>query len=281
MRRMARILDRLAVVWEDAAMIAVNKPSSMLSVPGRELRVTESSLSRTDEWRRAVQHFAESTPLSSADYELAQLLKGRGVEIPRSETKFCNFMKRIAKEERDYSSLWRSICATDRSMNKIDLSTLPAQLVSAADLVEVHCGHRVMIVHRLDQETSGLLVFAKNDRSAASLAEQFRSRSVEKTYLAKVRGRVLVSQGSVDLPLSADAECRPKQKVDLVDGKPSLTHYRVISPHHELYTTCQALFRQGSARGEFSFVELNPVNGRCVADPYSFLPFAEIGVVSV
>jgi tRNA pseudouridine32 synthase / 23S rRNA pseudouridine746 synthase len=84
------------------------------------------------------------------------------------------------------------------------------------------------IVHRLDIETSGLVVMALDKTSQSSLGKSFQSRLVEKRYLAWVDGSPLEDTGSVDLPLTKDWPNRPLQKVDLETGKPSLTHWRVL-----------------------------------------------------
>lgn len=91
----------------------------------------------------------------------------------------------------------------------------------------------VHIVHRLDQATSGLMVFAKKSVAMKSLNEQFASRTVGKTYQAIVLGKPDSERFSIDIPLMADWPNRPKQKVadgtPSLPGKPSLTHVEVLS----------------------------------------------------
>ena len=85
------------------------------------------------------------------------------------------------------------------------------------------------VVHRLDMSTSGVIVFALRRNAEKELKRQFRDRETKKTYFARVAGHMKNDYGTVDLPLICDWPNRPKQKVDHKLGKPSLTHYEVIS----------------------------------------------------
>lgn len=104
-----------------------------------------------------------------------------------------------------------------------------------------------LIVHRLDMATSGLLLFARGAEAQRCLGIAFSRREVEKHYIAVVHGRLAEPSGSIALPLSADWPQRPRQRVDELQGKPSLTHYRVLA--HD-------------AAGNTSRVALRPVTGR-------------------
>jgi 23S rRNA pseudouridine1911/1915/1917 synthase len=84
---------------------------------------------------------------------------------------------------------------------------------------------RAGIVHRLDKETSGLLVVAKTERAQAALVRQLQARSVKRTYLAVVRGRV-ERDGTVDAPIGRHPVQRTRMAV-VAGGKPAVTHYRV------------------------------------------------------
>ena len=85
------------------------------------------------------------------------------------------------------------------------------------------------IVHRLDMATSGIIVVALRRNAERELKRQFRDRETEKTYYARVAGHLKSKIGTVDLPLSCDWPNRPKQKVDHKIGKPSTTHFEVVS----------------------------------------------------
>jgi tRNA pseudouridine32 synthase / 23S rRNA pseudouridine746 synthase len=113
----------------------------------------------------------------------------------------------------------------------IDLLSVPGRYRHTSDSVLTRLrarGKEVMAVHRLDLETSGILVFAKDKHSYRDLARQFENRQVYKVYEALLSGQVPEKQGSIDLPLSADRSDRPRQILDLEQGKPSLTRFQVI-----------------------------------------------------
>ena len=84
-----------------------------------------------------------------------------------------------------------------------------------------------MIVHRLDQSTSGILVVAKNKSAHYALQEQFIRRRVEKRYMALLEGEVAEMRGVIDLPMRLDYDNRPRQMISL-DGKRAITEYEVV-----------------------------------------------------
>ena len=88
--------------------------------------------------------------------------------------------------------------------------------------------NELFVVHRLDMATSGLLVAAKSMEVYKLLQQQFSGREVEKQYTAILEGVPRKSDGVIELPLAADYENRPRQKVDPVNGKPAVTRYKVI-----------------------------------------------------
>lgn len=89
--------------------------------------------------------------------------------------------------------------------------------------------HNPIIVHRLDLETSGLMVVARSALAASRLGWQFQHRKVGKRYIAVVDGLVEHDTGTIDLPLIVDWDKRPLQKVCHDTGKPALTHWEVLS----------------------------------------------------
>jgi tRNA pseudouridine32 synthase / 23S rRNA pseudouridine746 synthase len=101
-----------------------------------------------------------------------------------------------------------------------------------------------LIVHRLDQATSGLLLFARGIDAQRAFSADFAERRVGKLYVAIVAGR-LQGEGLIDLPLAADWPNRPRQQVDHAHGKPSQTRWRVLG--HE---------------GRHSRIALEPLTGR-------------------
>lgn len=86
----------------------------------------------------------------------------------------------------------------------------------------------VLLVHRLDLDTSGVMVFALTPHAQKHLGQQFERRQVKKAYVARVRGRLAPATGRVDLPLIVDWPNRPRQKVDHDQGRPAQTDWRVI-----------------------------------------------------
>jgi 23S rRNA pseudouridine955/2504/2580 synthase len=88
---------------------------------------------------------------------------------------------------------------------------------------------RPRLVHRLDRDTSGLLVVAKTAAAAASLTEAFRRHRVEKLYWALVLGRPAVADGVVDRPLAKRAGARGERIQSVADGQPARTRYRTVA----------------------------------------------------
>ncbi len=86
----------------------------------------------------------------------------------------------------------------------------------------------VLLVHRLDRDTSGVIVFAMNRGAQRHLGLQFERRHCSKSYIARVFGRVAEEGGVIDLPLASDWPNRPRQMVDFERGKPSRTGWQVL-----------------------------------------------------
>jgi 23S rRNA pseudouridine1911/1915/1917 synthase len=84
------------------------------------------------------------------------------------------------------------------------------------------------IVHRLDKDTSGVLVVARNDRAHQRLAGQFLARTVEKTYLALLHGRLASDAGRITLPVARDLKLRTRMTTRRREGRPALTDWRVV-----------------------------------------------------
>ncbi|MDR5652416.1 RluA family pseudouridine synthase [Ruixingdingia sedimenti] len=88
---------------------------------------------------------------------------------------------------------------------------------------------RVLLVHRLDCDTSGVMVFALHKPAQGALGKQFERREVEKTYLARLWGRLSPATGRVDLPLCADWPNRPRQMVSHDHGRAAQTDWEVLA----------------------------------------------------
>lgn len=87
---------------------------------------------------------------------------------------------------------------------------------------------QALLVHRLDRDTSGVMVFALTPHAQRHLGLQFERRQTKKTYVARVAGRLEPKTGTVDLPLIVDWPNRPKQMVCHETGKPAVTDWRVL-----------------------------------------------------
>lgn len=85
-----------------------------------------------------------------------------------------------------------------------------------------------LLVHRLDRDTSGVMVFALTPHAQRALGLQFEKRQTRKTYVARVWGQVTEKAGTVDLPLIVDWPNRPLQKVCHDTGKPAVTDWRLL-----------------------------------------------------
>jgi 23S rRNA pseudouridine1911/1915/1917 synthase len=106
-------------------------------------------------------------------------------------------------------------------------------------------GCRVFIVHRIDRDTSGLVIFAKDAETHRTLSKSFESREVQKTYIAVIHGRPSWTETDCDLALVPDGDKQHRTIVDIYRGKKSLTNFRFL----------------GSA-GNYSVVAAFPASGR-------------------
>jgi 23S rRNA pseudouridine1911/1915/1917 synthase len=102
-----------------------------------------------------------------------------------------------------------------------------ALLHHCRELSGINGANRPGIVHRLDKDTTGLLMVAKNDEAHRALAEQLARRTVRREYRAIVWGQFPAVKGSVDSPIGRHRVDRKKMAVQLVDGRKAVTHYRV------------------------------------------------------
>jgi tRNA pseudouridine32 synthase / 23S rRNA pseudouridine746 synthase len=103
----------------------------------------------------------------------------------------------------------------------------------------------IIAVHRLDQDTSGILLIAKDAVTYSQVSQQFENRQVHKVYEALLAGSVNIQEGEINLPLWGNPHNRPYQQVDLERGKPSLTHFRVMMKE-----------------GDYTRIEFLPLTGR-------------------
>ena len=86
-----------------------------------------------------------------------------------------------------------------------------------------------LLVHRLDCDTSGVMIFARTKQAQGFLGQEFEQRRAKKVYVARVAGVMEADRGRVDLPIGADWEFRPRQKVDLENGRSAMTDFEVVA----------------------------------------------------
>lgn len=144
-----------------------------------------------------------------------------------------------------------------------------------------------IMVHRLDMDTSGLLVVARTNAAYQHLQRQFAARQVCKRYAALLEGQPhCAAEGTISLPLSADIMDRPRQRVDTINGKEAVTRYRIMGttasghtlvwlyPHtgrtHQLRVHCAHFQGLGSP------ILGDPLYGTGMADDRMYLHAAEI-----
>ena len=99
------------------------------------------------------------------------------------------------------------------------------------------------IVHRLDKDTSGILIIAKNDTAHINLSEQIKNHEVEKTYIALVRGIVKENEATINMPIGRSTKDRKKMAVDK-NGKNAITHFKVLK-RYEKYTLLEIKIETG------------------------------------
>ncbi len=99
------------------------------------------------------------------------------------------------------------------------------------------------IVHRLDKDTSGLLIIAKNDKAHVNISEQIKDRKVKKTYIALVRGVVKENEATINMPIGRSTKDRKKMAVNK-NGKEAITHFKVLN-RYDKYTLLEVKIDTG------------------------------------
>lgn len=122
-----------------------------------------------------------------------------------------------------------------------------------------------LLVHRLDRDTSGIMVFALTPKAQRHLGLQFERRHMKKVYVARVWGHVAEQTGTVDLPLIVDWPNRPLQHVNHETGKPALTDWRVVK--HEGETTRMRLYPH-TGRSHQLRVHMKEIGHPILGDPF-------------
>ncbi len=117
------------------------------------------------------------------------------------------------------------------------------------------------IVHRLDKDTSGLMVVARTPEALVELQHQMKQRSIEKRYLTLVEGNIADDRGLIDLPIERDLIRRQQMSVQL-EGKPARTYFQVLERF-----------------GDFTYIEAKPISGRThqIRVHFSFIGHPVVG----
>lgn len=111
------------------------------------------------------------------------------------------------------------------------LLSVPGKLEGRRDCLESRLRAAfwdTLLVHRLDCDTSGVMIFARTKVAQGFLGQEFEQRRTKKSYLALVNGVVAGEHGRIDLPIGSDWEHRPRQKVDYMNGRSAITDWEVV-----------------------------------------------------
>ncbi|MEL7116052.1 MAG: RluA family pseudouridine synthase [Pseudomonadota bacterium] len=122
-----------------------------------------------------------------------------------------------------------------------------------------------LLVHRLDRDTSGVMVFALTPHAQRHLGLQFEKRQIKKAYVARVWGHVTERAGTVDLPLIVDWPNRPRQMVDHDNGRAAITDWRVLRSDGQ--TTRMRLMPQ-TGRSHQLRVHMREIGHPILGDPF-------------
>lgn len=122
-----------------------------------------------------------------------------------------------------------------------------------------------LLVHRLDRDTSGVMIFALTRHAQRHLGLQFEKRMTQKTYVARVWGVPAEKTGTVDLPLIVDWPNRPRQKVDHENGKPAQTDWRVLKDEG---TTARLRLQPRTGRSHQLRVHMMALGHPILGDPF-------------
>lgn len=139
-----------------------------------------------------------------------------------------------------------------------------ALLYHCKDLSGINGVHRPGIVHRIDKETSGLLVVAKNDNAHRHLSKQLQEHTVVRRYIALVHGEIPHEFGKIDAPIGRDSKDRQKMTVTKMNSKKAVTNFNVISRYNNM---CLLECRLETGRTHQIRVHLSYINYPVYGDP--------------
>lgn len=243
--------------------------NSNLQYPNKEKISFSIHVTVKDQGRR-IDHFLSESDLhlsrSQAKHLIEQkhILLNQGVTKPSARLKSGDVISGTLPQPRSLSLIPESIPLAvlyeDASIIVIDKppgmvvhpapgnpsGTLVNALLShCKDLSGINGALRPGIVHRLDKETSGVMVVAKDDEACHHLTRQFKNRRVEKVYLAIVHGNMKQNEGLIDAPIGRHPDQRKKMSIRTSRGRAALTRWKVMERF-----------------GAFTLLEIHPQTGR-------------------
>ena len=137
-------------------------------------------------------------------------------------------------------------------------------LAHCKDLSGINGVLRPGIVHRIDKDTSGCLVVAKNDLAHQNLSDQLAKRTLKRTYIALVHGVIQHNVGTIEAPIGRDKSDRQKMTVTSMNARPALTHFKVMK-RYDAYTLVECQLDTG--RTHQIRVHFQYINFPIVGDP--------------
>ncbi len=143
-------------------------------------------------------------------------------------------------------------------------NTLVNGLLYNKELSSVNGYFRPGIVHRIDKDTSGLLLVAKNDKSHAFLAEQLKEKKITRKYVALVSGVINHDTGTIDAPIGRDPKDRKKMCVTNINGKDAITNFKVLERYKDS-TLIECILKTG--RTHQIRVHMKYINHTVINDP--------------
>lgn len=157
----------------------------------------------------------------------------QGLEVDENPMPARQKEARRKEPEIVYEDRW--IIVLDKPSGLLSVPGKVEDAPSVYGFLRRHCSEAEgpLIVHRLDMDTSGLLVAAKSLSAYRHLQAQFRDRTVRKCYIALLEKVPAVAEGIIDLPLSPDLSDRPRQQADPLHGKPAVTRYKLLGQDAE------------------------------------------------
>jgi hypothetical protein len=209
---MSRGIPVLPIIYSDECMVVINKPWNMLSVPGKPEVFRRP---RHEEWEISIIE-APSFTAGLPSPTCAALLDKLAIDprnIPRKEQRFYQYLQKSHGiiDQDVVQEAWRYINIVDKQIHS-KFVNFSSPSVSATEILR-HSFPMVLNVHRLDQETSGILVAALTEDAGAHIAKQFREGAMCKTYIAVVAGHLNAAINKVCVKIRPDPTDRPKQVI--------------------------------------------------------------------